>query len=865
MLTAIKIQSCDDVDYAERTTSHITDSEYFGNGFSTHDVREIFSDKKRLQRWLDVEVALSESQAELGMIPETTAKELAKTARLEYLDTDYIKQQSKITKHSLVPLLRAWQKTMSKNNAQYVHFGATTQDIQDTAQVLELKDVMIIIEHDLKEVISSLTHLASKYRSLVMVGRTHAQHAMPITLGVKISTWLDECMRNYTRLQNCKSTLLVSQLFGGVGTMASFKDNGIQLLKLFSKKLGLHAPDTCWHSARDRFVEFTSTLVMITGTLGKIANEIIQLSKNEIGELSEPFHAGQIGSSTMPHKRNPEECERIYLLSKLVKQSASLGFETLITEHERDYRAIRLEWITLTDASAYTCCAFELIKPILKNLVVHEEKMTENVKKSADALTTESLRFEISQKINRDHAFNYVYQASQQSVLHKTALVDELLKIPEVAMHFNQSTLKDMLNPFHYIGSSVAITDSIVTKSILNFALPSTVRVSHQNDSTVIVTYTDPLEGFQGWLVLDGFHFPLSAGGMRVQKGLSSTMLVGMAKNMSKKMILCGLPVNGAKSGIDYDPSSISKRAAIARFMKAISPLMQSRYSMGSDLNTTMDELSYLAKEQGIASIKMAIIQKQNFTKVYFDQRENILNQKAIGNWSLGKIRAGYVVAMSAVKVAEALNSVKDETIINVQGFGVLAKATIVVLLDEGYKIHAISDVKKCVISKGKKGLPVHAWLDTHGGLLPELTCCAEYEVVDKTKLYDIHSDVLILAAIENAITNENAASISTKAIVPGANLAVTQDAEIILHKKGILVLPSYLPGSGGCMSMNGLFGPKEHPSPKQVLSYLKLKTTQLIDTVFSLSEKNSCSLTQAAEQFIQNITIAYRSNPYEV
>src|SRR3990167_7224402 len=358
--------------------SHITDSIFFGDGYGTEEEKKIFSDFNRLQRWMDVEIALAKSQAELNIIPEKAAKEIEKKGKIAYLNMEYIQQQMQKTKHSLIPLLKSWQSIIGSEFGEYLHFGATTQDIQDTAQVLEIREVIGIIERDLKDIIQILAKLCKQYSTLVMVGRTHSKHAMPITLGLKIAVWIDECTRNYDRLMQCKKTVLVSQLFGGVGSMAAFQKKGLLLLKNFSKRLKLEQPNTCWHSARDRFVEYLSVLALITGSLGKIANEIIQLSKDEIGELDEPFYEGQIGSTTMPHKKNPEICERIFTLAKLVKGHASLSFDSLVAEHERDYRAIRLEWVTLTDASLYTCCALKLMKSVCQELVVHKKNIRRN-------------------------------------------------------------------------------------------------------------------------------------------------------------------------------------------------------------------------------------------------------------------------------------------------------------------------------------------------------------------------------------------------------------------------------------------------------------------------------------------------------
>ena len=350
--------------------SHIVDSRFYRSGYSTEESRMIFCDFRRLQRWLDVEIALATSQATLGMIPLSAAEELAQTAQLTQLDLNEINSSIKSTGHSLIPLLSAWQKVTSPESAGYIHFGATTQDIQDTAQSIEIKEVLAIITRDLSSIIKELIDLARRTRSLVIVGRSHGQHALPTTLGLKVAVWLDEMIRNGERLRECKKRVLVSQLFGGVGTMAAFPGQSLELLSEFSKRLRLSTPRTAWHASRDRLAELLSFMAILAGGLGKIANEICQLARNEICELEEPFHFGKIGSSTMPHKRNPELCEQVVVLSKLIKNQASSGFDGLINEHERDYRAVRLEWVSIPESSLMLCSALSLVKSILKNQLV---------------------------------------------------------------------------------------------------------------------------------------------------------------------------------------------------------------------------------------------------------------------------------------------------------------------------------------------------------------------------------------------------------------------------------------------------------------------------------------------------------------
>lgn len=443
--------------------SHITDSLYYSRGYTTAEARAVFCDHRRLQRWLEVEAALAMSQADVGMIPDDMAKQLQETARLNLLNCDAIREGIAETGHSLIPLLDQWQNAAGPEAARFVHYGATTQDIQDTAQSLEIKDIIIIAERDLTQIIDELTKLAHKYRQQVIIGRTHGQHASPTTLGLKIAIWLDEMLRHALRLQECRQRVLVSQLFGGVGTMAALGDRPQDLLENFSNRLGLNAPNTAWHTSRDRIAEFLSCLALITGTMAKIANEICQLAKNETAELEEPFHMGKIGSTTMPHKRNPELCEQVVVLAQLVKSAANLGFDGLINEHERDYRAVRLEWVSLVDASLYSCGSLDLMKNILKGLIVHPDRIRRNLETSACLISTEALMFLIGNKIGKQAAHQLLYEISMEAHKSGVPLSKLLSQHPLIKSSVTEAEIREAIDPTAHTGSATEQADRIVS------------------------------------------------------------------------------------------------------------------------------------------------------------------------------------------------------------------------------------------------------------------------------------------------------------------------------------------------------------------------------------------------------------------
>ncbi|MEW6427543.1 MAG: adenylosuccinate lyase family protein [Thermodesulfobacteriota bacterium] len=445
--------------------SHITESRFYRHGYTTDECRRLFCHYRRLQRWLDVEAALAASQAELGLIPAEAAQRLAETADLSLLSLDAIAAGIQQSGHSLIPLLDAWQRAAGDAAGRYIHYGATTQDIQDTAQTLEVRDGLRLIERDLAATAGSIVLRIAQFGDTVMIGRTHNQPALPTTFGLKAAGWLDELLRHLERLDQCRSRLLVSELFGGVGTMASFGGHGLELLARFSDRLGLAAPLAAWHASRDRLAELVGLLALITGTLARIANEISQLSRFEIGELEEPFHYGKIGSTTMPHKRNPELCEQVVVLSRLVKSQAAAAMDTLVSEHERDYRAVRMEWAAVTDAFLYSCGALRLMQQILAGLQVHGERMEANATRAGELLASESLMFRLAEAMGKQQAHALLYRLAMEAVEKNVLFSAALLDNPDVRRYFDEAALLEILRPEKYTGQAREITAVVVARA----------------------------------------------------------------------------------------------------------------------------------------------------------------------------------------------------------------------------------------------------------------------------------------------------------------------------------------------------------------------------------------------------------------
>ena len=276
------------------------DSAFFGDLYSTAEMREVWSDGAMIQRWLDVEAALARAEARLGIIPAAAADEISRKARVELLDLGEMKRELEHARHPIMPLIRCLGRACEPEAAEFIHWGATTQDVLDTGLVLQLRRSHAIVTRDLGEIRRLLATLARRHRDTVQAGRTHGQQALPITFGYKLAVWVAETDRHLERLAQLEPRVFRGQLAGAVGTLASFGEQGFELQALFCEDLGLAAPEIAWHTARDGVAEAVCVYALVGGTLAKIANEVIDLQRTEVGEVEEPFHRGRLGPARCP-------------------------------------------------------------------------------------------------------------------------------------------------------------------------------------------------------------------------------------------------------------------------------------------------------------------------------------------------------------------------------------------------------------------------------------------------------------------------------------------------------------------------------------------------------------------------------------
>jgi adenylosuccinate lyase len=441
---------------------NMIESELFRDVFSTAKMREIWDDCSIIQNWLDTEAALAQSQAELGIIPADIASEITKKAKVENLDLGAIRAEVNKIGHSLVPTLREFQKKCDGKAGEFIHLGATTQDIIDMGFVLAAKKAFEVIYDDLYEVEELLISMAEEHKNTIMAGRTHGQQALPITFGYKVAVWASEIHRHLERMKECRQRDFVGQMSGAVGTLASFGKHALELQEKVMGKLGLAVPDISWHASRDRLVSIVNLLALISGTLGKIGNEIVALQKTEFSELAEPWTDGVVGSSTMPHKRNPGATEGMLTLSKLVKGNLMVVHESLLQEHERDGAYWKIEWVAVPEAFIYTGAALAKAKKVLKGLVVNKKKMEQNLDILKGLLLSEAAMLHLGEKLGKQTAHEVVYEISMKAFKDDASFKQYLLNDSRVSKYFNAADLDKILNPHEYTGFSCQLAERVV-------------------------------------------------------------------------------------------------------------------------------------------------------------------------------------------------------------------------------------------------------------------------------------------------------------------------------------------------------------------------------------------------------------------
>ena len=436
-------------------------SELFGNLYSTAEMREIFSDKETAKQYLHIERTLATVQAELGIIPTDAATAINDKARSENMDWQAWTEGVANSGVPTIPMVKQIVAAVGELG-QWAHYGATTQDIMDTAVVLQVQAALAIVSRDLAAIEAALVALAREHKDTAMVGRSQLQQALPITFGLKAAGWLSSIRRHQERLGQLTPRVLVGQFGGAVGTLASLGQDGLAVQKALCEALGIGVPVVSWHTARDNLTEVVSFLGLVSGTLAKIGLDIALMAQNEVGEVAEPGGPGRGGSSTMPQKRNPISSQRLLTSGRLIRQQVATMMEGMVNDHERGTGIWTVEWVALPESFLLISVALAEARTLLEGLKVFPERMEQNLALSNGMLTSEAVMMALAPHIGRANAHHLVKEAVQNAMKQRTDLKSALLLMEAVTDHLDEAELAMLTDPANYTGLASTIVDHVL-------------------------------------------------------------------------------------------------------------------------------------------------------------------------------------------------------------------------------------------------------------------------------------------------------------------------------------------------------------------------------------------------------------------
>jgi 3-carboxy-cis,cis-muconate cycloisomerase len=427
-------------------------------------IRTIYSQESRWQAWLDVEVALAKTQAELAIIPAAAADAIARGARLELLDRARIDAGLARTGHTLVPLVWELARVVGDPHGGWVHWGATTQNITQTGDLLLLRKAHHTFCRLIGETLTAMADLAERSAEMPVAARTHGQHAVPATFGYKVAVWIDELLRHLERLQQAQPRLFVAMLGGGAGTFASLGKNGPLVQAGIGRHLGLSSMPVPSRALGDHLAESVCILGMLAATCGKIGREIYTLMKTEFGEVEEPVPPGTVGSSTMPQKRNPKLCQDVIALTAEIRALVPLALEAMQTEHEAD----RTTSLMMDAAEARACIAtgdaLSRLSEIVRGLRLNPERMRRNLNLGGGLIMAEAVMLELGAVLGRQHAHDVVYDAAQAAFVEDQAFSAVLAADPRVSAHLSAAAIDRLLDPVAYTGLCAEMAKQAVAR-----------------------------------------------------------------------------------------------------------------------------------------------------------------------------------------------------------------------------------------------------------------------------------------------------------------------------------------------------------------------------------------------------------------
>jgi len=440
------------------------DSAIFRDLFSTPAMRGIFSDASRLQYYLDIEAALARVQARLGIIPAVAAAEIVRHCRAEAFDIAALKTQTERIGHPVLPVVQQLVGLCADGHGEWCHWGATTQDITDTAMVLQIRDALDLVEADLRAIAASLALLAEKHRDTVMAGRSNLQQATPITFGYKCAVLLAGFQRHLQRLAELRPRVLVGEFGGATGTLASLGADGLRVQAALCAELGLGQPEIAWHTMRDRIAELGCFLGLVTGTLGKISLDVKLLMQTEVAEVFEPFHAGRGGSSTMPQKRNPVSCNYIHASAAMVRQHVAALLEAMVEDHERATGPWQIEWVAVPEIFCLSAGALAQTRHLVAGLVVDPMRMRANLDITKGLVVSEAVMMGLGPTLGRQRAHDVVYDICRAVIAGEGSFLDLLAEHAEIKPHLDREALAALLDPANYTGLAGEMVDRVLAR-----------------------------------------------------------------------------------------------------------------------------------------------------------------------------------------------------------------------------------------------------------------------------------------------------------------------------------------------------------------------------------------------------------------
>ena len=440
----------------------IIDSKIFGDMFSDARMREVWSDENRTAKYLDVERALAKVQGELGIIPREAAEEIVRHCELSQIDWVKLKAKTEQIGYPIIAVVSQINAACRDKLGEYCHWGATTQDITDTATVLQIREGLALVEGDLAELSASLAALARKHRDTPIIGRSNLQQATPITFGYKMASILAGIERHRERLAQLKPRVLVGEFGGASGTLSSLEKGAMETQAGLMRELGLGQPLISWHTVRDNIAEVGAFLALVGGSLGKIAMDVKLMMQTEVAEVYEPFAPGRGSSSTMPQKRNPISCLYIHANISVARQHAAALMDAMVADHERSTGPWEIEWVALPEIFCLMSGALKQAKFILAGLEVDTAQMRRNIDLTRGLVMSEAVMMGLGPYIGREYAHDLVYDLCRQAIAESRQLIDILAEHPEIAKHVTRATLEGFCDPMNNLGQAGVMVDRVL-------------------------------------------------------------------------------------------------------------------------------------------------------------------------------------------------------------------------------------------------------------------------------------------------------------------------------------------------------------------------------------------------------------------